>query len=130
NGVLWRCGTRGRASDAKSYARRTAKTGCAPAVTSADGKLRLSRPRRGEGRDGGDLCIARGHDLDAHRRSPEHTHLVQRRADDDAGRADEEDLLRAFVDDLDRGDVAGLRPERSEDHTLAAATLGREVLDR
>src|SRR5438094_562260 len=110
-------------------ARFRARAAVSRAGALPDRELRLGRAGRGEGRDRGDLRVAGGHDLHAHRRAPENADLVERRADNDAGRGDEEHFLDALVDDLDRSDVAGLRSERGEDDALPAAALRRKLID-
>src|SRR6185369_11187235 len=92
-------------------------------------ELRLRRPRHGERRYRRDLRLPDGHDLDAHRRAAKSAHLLERCADHDSIRCDEKDLLGALVDHLDRGDVAGLRGQRREDHPLATTALRRELRD-
>src|SRR5207302_279691 len=89
-----------------------------------DAELGLGRKGRCKGRDRCDLGIADGHHLDAHRRAAEGADLFERGADDHPGLADQEDLLGALVDHLDRRDVAGLGAERREDHPLSAAVHG------
>src|SRR5207253_3954949 len=83
----------------------------------------------GEGSDRRDLRVTGGHHFHAHCRPAQDPDLVEWRTDHDASGRDQKDLLAALVDHLHRGDLAGLAAQRGEDHALAAAALGRELLD-